>query len=66
MDRGGMLRERCKSMPDCPQVSAGMGGNGAAPQSGWVAGAMLPKAGTTSSNWNGDTGSLNCAAMQVR
>jgi hypothetical protein len=29
-------------------------------------GAMLPKAGTTSSSWSGDTGSLNCAAMQVR
>jgi hypothetical protein len=62
----GMLRERCKRMPDCPEVGAGMGGNAAAPQSGWAAGAMLPKAGTASSNWNGDTGSLNCAAMQVR
>jgi hypothetical protein len=62
----GMLRERCKSMPDCPPVSARVGGNGAAPQSGWAAGAMLPKAGTTSSNWNGDAGALNCAAMQVR
>jgi hypothetical protein len=62
----GVLRERCKSIPDCPQVSAGIGGTGAAPQSGWAAGAMLPKAGTASSNWNGDTGSLNCAAMQVR
>jgi hypothetical protein len=62
----GMLRERCKSMPDCPQVSAGMAGNGAAPQGGWAAGAMLPKAGTASSSWNGDTGLFNCAAMQVR
>jgi hypothetical protein len=62
----GMLRERCKRMPDCPEVGAGMGGNAAAPQSGWAAGAMLPKAGTASSNWNGDTGSLNCASMQVR
>jgi hypothetical protein len=62
----GMLRERCKSMPDCPQASAGTGGNGAAPQGGWAAGAMLPKASTTSSNWNSDTGSLNCAATQVR
>jgi hypothetical protein len=54
-------------MPDCPQVSAGVGGNEAAPQSGWAAGAMLPKAGgTASSSWSGDTGSLNCAAMQVR
>jgi hypothetical protein len=26
----GMLRERCQSMPDCPQVSAGVGGKGAA------------------------------------
>jgi hypothetical protein len=63
----GVLRERCKSMPDCPQVSAGIGGNTAAPQSGWAAGAVLPKAGgTASSSWSGDTGSLNCAAMQVR
>jgi hypothetical protein len=63
----GMLRNRCKSMPDCPPVSAGaVVGNGAAPQSGWAAGAMLPKAGTSSSNWSGDTGSLNCAAMQVQ
>jgi len=62
----GMMRERCKSVPDCPQVSAGTGGSGAAPQSGWAAGAMLPKAGTRSSNWNGESGSLNCAAMQSR
>jgi hypothetical protein len=62
----GALRERCKSMPDCPQASAGTGSNGAAPQSGWAAGAMLPKASTTSSNWNSDTGSLNCATTQVR
>jgi hypothetical protein len=62
----GMLRARCKSMPDCPQVSASVGGNEAAPQSGWAAGAVLPKAGTTSSNWNSDTGSLNCAATQGR
>src|SRR5258708_9027839 len=64
---GSMLRNRCKSMPDCPPVSAGaVVANGAAPQSGWAAGAMLPKAGTSSSNWSGDTGSLNCAAMQVQ
>jgi hypothetical protein len=67
----GMLRERCKSMPDCPQVTAGVGRNGAAPQSGWAAGAMLPNAGakaggTASSSWSGDTGSLNCAATQLR
>jgi hypothetical protein len=62
-----MLRNRCKSMPDCPPVSAGaVVANGAAPQSGWAAGAMLPKASTSSSNWSGDTGSLNCAAMQVQ
>jgi hypothetical protein len=62
----GMLRERCRSLPDCPQVSAGAASNGAAPQSGWAAGAMLPKAGTASSSWNGETGSLNCAAMKVQ
>jgi hypothetical protein len=60
-----MLRERCRSLPDCPQVSAGVSGNGTAPQSGWAAGAMLPKVGgTASSSWGGAAGSLNCAAMQ--
>jgi hypothetical protein len=61
----GMLRERCRSLPDCPSASAGIGSNGAAPQSGWAAGAMLPKAGgTASSSWSGDTGSLNCAVIR--
>lgn len=60
------LRGRCKSMPDCPQASAAIGDNGAALQSGWAAGAMLPKAGAASPNWSGETGSLNCAVTQVQ
>jgi len=60
------LRGRCKSMPDCPQASATVAGNGAAPQTGWAAGAMLPKTGTASPNWSGETGSLNCAVTQVQ
>lgn len=60
------LRGHCKSMPDCPQASAAAsGGNGAAPQSGWAAGAMLPKAGA-SPNWSAETGSINCAVSQVQ
>jgi hypothetical protein len=61
------LRGRCKSMPACPQASAAIAGNGTAPQNGWAAGAMLPKAGATSPpNWGGETGSLNCAVTQVQ
>ena len=60
------LRGRCKSMPDCPQASAAAGGSGTSPQSGWAAGAMLPKAGAASPNWGGETGSLNCAVTQVQ
>jgi hypothetical protein len=60
------LRGHCKSMPDCPQANAAIGGNGATPPSGWAAGAMLPKAGAASPNWSGETGSLNCAVTQVQ
>jgi hypothetical protein len=60
------LRGRCKSMPDCPQANAAIGGNATAPQGGWAAGAMLPKAGAASPNWSGETGSLNCAVTQAQ
>jgi hypothetical protein len=60
------LRGHCKSMPDCPQASAAASGNGAAPQSGWAAGAMFPKAGAAAPNWSAETGSLNCAVTQVQ
>ncbi len=63
----GMLRGRCGRMPDCPQVSSWAAGNAVgAPQGGWAAGALMPKAGAASPGWGGDAASLNCAAMQMR
>jgi hypothetical protein len=63
----GTLRGRCNSMPDCPQVSAWTAASTAgAPQSGWAAGAMLPKAGAAPPSWNGEPASLNCASLPLR
>jgi hypothetical protein len=68
----GLLRGRCGGMPDCPQVSSPQvsswaAGNAAgAPQGGWAAGALMPKAGAASPAWGGDAASVNCAALQMR
>jgi hypothetical protein len=63
----GTLRGRCNSMPDCPQVTAWTAASTAgAPQSGWAAGAMLPKAGAAPPSWNGEQASLNCASLPLR
>jgi hypothetical protein len=63
----GTLRGRCNSVPDCPQVTAWTAASAAgAPQSGWAAGAMLPKAGTAPPGWNGEQASLNCPSLPLR
>jgi len=68
----GTLRGRCSSVPvDCPQVGAQASpltanNTTGAPQSGWAAGAMMPKAGAAPPSWNGVAASANCAAIPQR